>query len=90
MQISVQMTIEDADRFHCAADEAHQVLGQVEDVFDLIATLIEEGDHAAHQGIPAVARLAGRALSDLYERYPDTLFDLSKCLKEALLKGGAE
>ena len=90
MQISVQMSVEDAARFHGAAGEAHQVLGQVEDTFDLIATLIEDGDHAAHQGIPAIARLAGRALAGLYDRYPDALFDLSQRLKEALPEGGME
>ncbi len=90
MQTSLHMTLKDADLFYCATQEAHMVLGQAEDTFDLIATLIEEGDHANHPGIPAIARLARRALADLYDRYPDTLHDLSQRLKEALPKGGTE
>lgn len=90
MQTSLHMSFKDADRFHRATEEAHLVLGQAQDTFDLIATLIDGSDHADHPGIPAIARLASRTLADLYNRYPDTLFDLSQRLKETLPKGGNE
>ena len=88
IQVSIQMSVEEADRFYCATDESNLVLGQVEAVLELIALLIEEGDHASHQGIPAMTRLASRVMADVYNRYPDALFDLSRRLKDALPKGG--
>lgn len=90
MQISVEIPLKEAVRYHHITAHAHRALGDAEDVFDLIALLIEDGDHADHPGIPAVARLAGLALSGLYERYPDALHNLSQRLKEALPNGGSE
>lgn len=90
MQISVELPLKEAVRYLHVTEQAHLVLGQAEAAFNLIATLIEEGDHADHEGLPAVARLASMALSGLYERYPDALHNLSEHLKEALPKGGNE
>jgi hypothetical protein len=88
--VTVQLPQKDAFGFYHASSNAHLILGQCEAAFDLIATLIEEGDHADHHGIPAVARLASQALAGLYATRPDALFDLSERIKEALPKGGEE
>ena len=90
MQINVEMPLKELVSYHHATAQAHLVLGLAESAFDLIALLIEEGEHSDHEGIPAVARLAGLALSGLDGRYPNALHNLSEHLKEALPKGGEE
>jgi hypothetical protein len=90
MKISVEMPLKEAVQYLHATEEAHHVLGEAEAAFNLIARLVEGGDYDGHDGIPAVARLASRALANLDERYPDALHNLSEHLKEALPKGGIE
>lgn len=90
MQISVEMPLKELVSYLHATEQAHQVLAEAEAAFNLIARLVEEGDYDGHDGIPAVARLASRALANLDERYPDALHNLSEHLKEALPKGGSE
>lgn len=90
MQVKLHLSVENAERFCRASQDAHATLHHAEAVFDLIGALIMDGDHAEHPGVPAAALLASRALQGLYQRNPDALFDLSQILKEALLKGGTE
>jgi hypothetical protein len=82
--VKLALTHADATRFTNAVQEVSVLVNQAENVFALLALLIQEGDHAGHFGLHDMAALAGKALAGFGELQNEDLAKLSSHLRAAL------
>ena len=82
--VTVTLTHADATRFTNAVQDAALLVSQAENVFALLALIIQERDHEGHFGIADMAALAGKALAGFGELQNEDLANLSSHLRAAL------
>lgn len=78
----IRFTAEEVTRYTRALDDVSIRVMEAENVFALLARILEDGDYDGHFGIAAVASLAAKALGDVCAKELEDLEHLTAQLRD--------